>query len=64
MKRLLAHEDLMTTFSRVHFIGIGGVGMSGIAEVLHNLGYAVSGSDKANSPTAQRLAGLDRKSVV
>ena len=58
MKRLLAHEDLMTTFRRVHFIGIGGVGMSGIAEVLHNLGYAVSGSDKSNSPTAQRLAGL------
>ncbi|TAL75253.1 MAG: UDP-N-acetylmuramate--L-alanine ligase [Rhodanobacter sp.] len=58
MKRLSAHEDLMTTFRRVHFIGIGGVGMSGIAEVLHNLGYAVSGSDKANSPTAQRLAGL------
>src|SRR6185437_10142508 len=49
---------LMTTFRRVHFIGIGGVGMSGIAEVLHNLGYAVSGSDKANSPTAQRLARL------
>ena len=57
-RRLLAHEDLMTTFRRVHFIGIGGVGMSGIAEVLHNLGYAVSGSDKANSPTAQRLARL------
>jgi len=58
MKRLSAHEDLMTTFRRVHFIGIGGVGMSGIAEVLHNLGYAVSGSDRAHSPTAQRLAGL------
>jgi UDP-N-acetylmuramate--alanine ligase len=57
-RRLLAHEDLMSTFRRVHFIGIGGVGMSGIAEVLHNLGYAVSGSDRANSPTAQRLAGL------
>lgn len=57
-RRLLAHEDLMTTFRRVHFIGIGGVGMSGIAEVLHNLGYAVSGSDRANSATAQRLAGL------
>jgi UDP-N-acetylmuramate--alanine ligase len=57
-RRLLAHEDLMTTFRRVHFIGIGGVGMSGIAEVLHNLGYAVSGSDRANSPTAQRLAQL------
>src|SRR5579859_4961570 len=57
-RRLLAHEDLMTTFRRVHFIGIGGVGMSGIAEVLHNLGYAVSGSDRSNSPTAQRLASL------
>jgi len=48
----------MSTFRRVHFIGIGGVGMSGIAEVLHNLGYAVSGSDRANSPTAQRLQQL------
>ncbi|HEY9130115.1 MAG TPA: UDP-N-acetylmuramate--L-alanine ligase [Dyella sp.] len=57
-RRLHAHEELMTTFQRVHFIGIGGVGMSGIAEVLHNLGYAVSGSDRANSPTAQRLQGL------
>jgi UDP-N-acetylmuramate--alanine ligase len=57
-RRLLAHEDLMSTFRRVHFIGIGGVGMSGIAEVMHNLGYAVSGSDKADSPTAQRLAKL------
>jgi len=57
-RRLLQHEDLMSTFRRVHFIGIGGVGMSGIAEVLHNLGYAVSGSDKSNSAIAQRLAGL------
>ncbi|MHB1272975.1 MAG: UDP-N-acetylmuramate--L-alanine ligase [Rhodanobacter sp.] len=57
-RRLHAHEDLMSTFRRVHFIGIGGVGMSGIAEVLHNLGYAVSGSDRANSPTAQRLQQL------
>jgi UDP-N-acetylmuramate--alanine ligase len=32
---------------RIHFVGIGGIGMSGIAEVLHNLGYAVSGSDLA-----------------
>ncbi|GLQ50707.1 UDP-N-acetylmuramate--L-alanine ligase [Dyella flava] len=57
-RRLLAHEDLMSTFRRVHFIGIGGVGMSGIAEVLHNLGYAVSGSDRSESPTALRLRGL------
>jgi UDP-N-acetylmuramate--alanine ligase len=57
-RRLHAHEDLMSTFRRVHFIGIGGVGMSGIAEVLHNLGYAVSGSDRSNSATAQRLQAL------
>jgi UDP-N-acetylmuramate--alanine ligase len=41
----------------IHFVGIGGVGMSGIAEVLHNLGYVVSGSDQADSPTLRRLAG-------
>ncbi|HWU74968.1 MAG TPA: UDP-N-acetylmuramate--L-alanine ligase [Rhodanobacter sp.] len=58
MKRLAAHDDLMSTFRCVHFIGIGGVGMSGIAEVLHNLGYTVSGSDRADSPTAQRLQKL------
>ncbi len=57
-RRLLAHEDLMSTFRRVHFIGIGGVGMSGIAEVLHNLGYAVSGSDRSESATALRLREL------
>jgi len=45
-------------FRRVHFVGIGGAGMSGIAEVLHNLGYAVSGSDKSDSVVTRRLAGL------
>jgi UDP-N-acetylmuramate--alanine ligase len=39
----------------VHFIGIGGIGMSGIAEVLHNLGYKVQGSDQADSANCQRL---------
>ncbi|MBX3596846.1 MAG: UDP-N-acetylmuramate--L-alanine ligase [Rhizobiaceae bacterium] len=39
----------------VHFIGIGGIGMSGIAEVLHNLGYRVQGSDQADSANVQRL---------
>ena len=43
---------------RVHFIGIGGAGMSGIAEVLKNLGYAVSGSDLSASRTTDRLARL------
>ncbi|HEY9099761.1 MAG TPA: UDP-N-acetylmuramate--L-alanine ligase [Thiobacillus sp.] len=42
----------------IHFIGIGGVGMCGIAEVLLNLGYAVSGSDLADSAATQRLARL------
>ncbi|KAF1048953.1 UDP-N-acetylmuramate--L-alanine ligase [Xylophilus sp.] len=42
----------------IHFVGVGGAGMSGIAEVLHNLGYTVSGSDLADSATLRRLAGL------
>ena len=42
----------------IHFIGVGGSGMSGIAEVLFNLGYRVSGSDLADSATLRRLAGL------
>ncbi len=40
----------------IHFVGIGGVGMSGIAEVLANLGFSVSGSDQAESATTRRLA--------
>ncbi len=42
----------------IHFVGIGGSGMSGIAEVLFNLGYGVSGSDLADSATLQRLQAL------
>ncbi len=43
---------------RIHFVGIGGTGMSGIAEVLSNLGYKVSGSDIKASPVTQRLVDL------
>jgi len=43
---------------RVHFIGIGGIGMSGIAELLANLGYVVSGSDEKRSPITERLATI------
>jgi UDP-N-acetylmuramate--alanine ligase len=43
---------------RIHFVGIGGAGMSGIAEVLANRGFEVSGSDLAESTTTRRLAGL------
>lgn len=42
----------------VHFVGIGGIGMSGIAEILHNLGYQVQGSDIAESANVQRLRGM------
>ncbi|MDN5925051.1 MAG: Mur ligase domain-containing protein, partial [Xanthomonadales bacterium] len=57
-RRLNQHDDIMHAFRRVHFIGIGGVGMSGIAEVLHTLGYTVSGSDRAASATTERLRGM------
>ncbi len=48
----------------IHFIGLGGSGMSGIAEVLHNLGYVISGSDLADSATLQRLAGLGIQTFI
>ncbi len=44
--------------NRIHFVGIGGAGMSGIAEVLINLGYQVSGSDGASNAVTQRLAAM------
>ena len=43
----------------IHFVGIGGIGMSGIAELLINLGYRVSGSDLRQSDTTDRLAALE-----
>ena len=49
---------------RIHFVGIGGSGMSAIAEVLHTLGYTVSGSDQSDSTTLRRLASLGIKTFV
>jgi UDP-N-acetylmuramate--alanine ligase len=49
---------LFSKKTRVHFVGIGGIGMSGIAEVLKNLGYNVSGSDLKSSPATERLRSL------
>ena len=46
---------LPLSIGTIHFVGIGGIGMSGIAEVLHNLGYAVQGSDLTESANVQRL---------
>ena len=49
---------MFAKIQQIHFVGIGGIGMSGIAEVLLNLGYKVSGSDLRSSAVTQRLAGL------
>jgi UDP-N-acetylmuramate--alanine ligase len=48
----------------IHFVGVGGSGMSGIAEVLHNLGYIISGSDLADSGTLQHLASLGIRTAI
>src|ERR1700720_4037698 len=49
---------MFAKIQRIHFVGIGGIGMSGIAEVLLNLGYKISGSDLKSSSVTQRLCGL------
>ena len=48
----------MRRISLIHFVGIGGAGMCGIAEVLLNQGYRISGSDMSDTPVTQRLAVL------
>src|SRR5688572_13836816 len=48
----------------IHFVGVGGAGMSGIAEVLRNQGYLISGSDLHDSPTLRRLQALGIKTYV
>ena len=56
--RSLSGADLARAFDRVHFVGVGGAGMSGIAEVLNTLGYQVSGSDLADNAVTRRLQAL------
>jgi UDP-N-acetylmuramate--alanine ligase len=53
-----ARRTVLGKTRRVHFVGIGGIGMSGIAELLANLGYVVTGSDQKRSPITDRLAAL------
>ena len=57
-RRHTAEHMMFASSQRVHFIGIGGIGMSGIAEVLLTMGYAVSGSDLKTSATTDRLHAL------
>ena len=57
-------QDPMGRMKRIHFVGIGGAGMSGIAEVLINLGYQVSGSDIAENIVTQRLRDMGALVVI
>lgn len=54
----------MYQYKKIHFVGIGGIGMSGIAEVLHNMGYTVTGSDIKESDTVKRLRSLGIKVFI
>lgn len=56
--RLLDYQDVVKVFPKIHFIGIAGAGMSGLAEVMLTLGYTVSGSDLASNATTIRLQQL------
>src|ERR1700704_4724334 len=51
-------------YQQIHFVGIGGIGMSGIAEILLNLGYRVTGSDQKRSDAVERLAELGAKGFI
>jgi UDP-N-acetylmuramate--alanine ligase len=58
MKNDTRRDSMRRKVKYIHFVGIGGIGMSGIAEVLLNLGYTISGSDLSQSDITQRLASL------
>ena len=53
-------KSLPLSIGTIHFVGIGGIGMSGIAEILHNLNYAVQGSDIADGVPPQGSRGWVR----
>src|ERR1039458_6617164 len=57
-KRRRFRKSMFFRANHFHFVGIGGIGMSGIAELLLSLGYRVSGSDLKRGPATERLAGL------
>ncbi len=64
MQQSTISSATMRHVRRIHFVGIGGVGMSGIAEVLHNLNYQVSGSDLKHSVVLERLSKLGIRAHV
>jgi len=54
----VSSKHFMRRIRNIHFVGIGGAGMSGIAEVFHNLGYRISGSDISDSAMVRHLRAL------
>ena len=57
-------KNLSQDIGIIHFIGIGGIGMSGIAEILFNLGYKISGSDISKSANVDRLSKMGIKIII
>ena len=57
-------KALGTDIGTIHFVGIGGIGMSGIAEVMHNLGYSVQGSDIAEGTIYALLLRMEKRGLV
>lgn len=61
---LLESKRINGSLETIHFIGIGGIGMSGIAEIMHNLGYKVQGSDLSESSNTKRLESMGIKVFI
>jgi UDP-N-acetylmuramate--alanine ligase len=55
---------MFTSIKKLHFVGIGGIGMSGIAEILMDQGFGITGSDRAGSDNTERLAGLGARIYI
>jgi len=60
----IKNNSLPINVGIIHFIGIGGIGMSGIAEILHNLGYKVQGSDSSDNANVKRLRDMGVKIII
>lgn len=63
-KRAIPERNMPLNVGVIHLVGIGGIGMSGIAEILHNLGYKVMGSDIAESANVERLRKMGIKVAI
>ena len=59
--KLLEHKKINNNLGIIHFVGAGGIGISGMAEIMHNLGYKVQGSDMASNANTSRLSNLGIK---